>query len=182
MFHRFDKETHRCVRCDRWQAGYAPKKEPVMPRDECQVCERQQAVSDGKMMHHGYKRPGWGCIVNDCHGVNHAPFPATDALEIYAASLVPWRTRLLRAVAGLPTVATLDYYRRDYNKPKDAPREKFVIARGAKADHRIPLPSFEDLAASEERQWKQQISWIEQDQRRVAARIAKGQALTKGTP
>jgi len=42
----------------------------------CPVCEKQQKVTPhGAMVHHGYKRPGFGNIVGDCYGVG---FPAYE--------------------------------------------------------------------------------------------------------
>lgn len=40
----------------------------------CQVCEGEYKLIDGKMVHHGYKRPGWGHIVGDCMGVFELPY------------------------------------------------------------------------------------------------------------
>ena len=94
MYHRFG-DDHRCVRCNRWAPGWAPKRAPVRPRHECQVCERTQAVAvGGTMVNHGYRRPGWGAIVGNCPGVGHQPFPATDALESYLTALLDEAQRL----------------------------------------------------------------------------------------
>lgn len=41
----------------------------------CPVCERDQRLRDGKMVHHGYLRPGDGFIHGDCPGVQ---FPAYE--------------------------------------------------------------------------------------------------------
>ena len=38
----------------------------------CQVCEGDQKLHHGRMVHHGYKRPGDGFIV--CPGVHQVPY------------------------------------------------------------------------------------------------------------
>jgi len=40
----------------------------------CPVCERAIRVRTGKMVHHGYQRPGSGHIVGDCYGVGTPPY------------------------------------------------------------------------------------------------------------
>jgi hypothetical protein len=40
----------------------------------CPVCERPIRVRTGKMVHHGYRRPGWGQIVGDCFAVGREPY------------------------------------------------------------------------------------------------------------
>jgi hypothetical protein len=56
-------------------------------RHECQICAGSfKTTKDGKMVNHGYKRPGWGYIVGGCYGVGHAPFPATTAIDGAIAS------------------------------------------------------------------------------------------------
>jgi hypothetical protein len=39
----------------------------------CAACGRIIKVRDGKLVHHGYQRPGYGYIVGDCFGVNYEP-------------------------------------------------------------------------------------------------------------
>jgi hypothetical protein len=46
----------------------------------CQVCERDQKLHDGKMVHHGYKRPGHGSIEGDCPGVAEVPYEVSCEL------------------------------------------------------------------------------------------------------
>jgi hypothetical protein len=50
----------------------------------CPVCERAIRVRGGKMVHHGYARPGRGHIVGDCFAVNRAPYEVScDATRDY---------------------------------------------------------------------------------------------------
>lgn len=39
----------------------------------CPVCERRIKLADGRLVHHGYERPGTGYIVGDCYGVKKPP-------------------------------------------------------------------------------------------------------------
>lgn len=175
--HRFTAE-HRCSGCGRWERGFAPKVETknAKPRSECQVCERQQALDGaGKMVHHGYQRPGWGSIVGDCFGVNHQPFPATDALEKWMGWLVSREGHLEVSIAKMPE--TTELMVRDYNT-------KAGDKKISKVDFMDPTKPW--LA----REWETQISnvvyrlqqelkFVRDDQKRVSARILKGQEMTK---
>lgn len=70
---------------------------------ECQVCEGWQCMTrDGKMVHHGYRRPGHGSIVGDCFGVGHLPYPAVDALRKYSAALDCEERQVAAALEALP--------------------------------------------------------------------------------
>jgi hypothetical protein len=72
---------------------------------ECQICEGQFCTKGGRMVHHGYQRPGDGAIHGDCYGVGHIPFPAVDAL-------CQWRECLETWIGHLET-AILEVYERD---------------------------------------------------------------------
>lgn len=118
MSHRFDRTTHRC-RCGRWQAGYAPKKECVKPRAECQICEGRYATDkDGTLGHHGYKRPGWGFISGDCSGEGHKPYPATDALVKYLEQLEAFLATCRLKIEMLPQVGQYEYKTKVFRGPE----------------------------------------------------------------
>ena len=174
--HQFDPQTHQCA-CGRWERGFTPKKAPVKPRAECQVCERQQATDASRMVHHGYRRPGWGSIVGDCFGVGHLPFPATDALEQWRGAVEQRLAHLRKSLADLPTVATVTYWKRDYNAPKGTPDKAITIARGAKADYTLGLPSFDDQVRNLTHMFTSEIDQATRELARVTTRIAKGKAL-----
>jgi hypothetical protein len=54
----------------------------------CQICERDQKLKQGNMVHHGYRRPGWGHISGDCPGVKSPPYEVScDLLKSYKASV-----------------------------------------------------------------------------------------------
>ena len=52
----------------------------------CQICATDyKLTADDKLVHHGYRRPGWGTIVGDCEGVGAPPYEVScDALRAYA--------------------------------------------------------------------------------------------------
>lgn len=43
----------------------------------CAVCQKRQKLHGGKMVHHGYQRPGHGSIVGDCFAVGYEPYEAS---------------------------------------------------------------------------------------------------------
>lgn len=59
----------------------------------CAICERDIKLHDGKLVHHGYKRPGDGCIHGDCFAVNCPPY------EVTAEPLVRLVGHLMQALA-----------------------------------------------------------------------------------
>jgi hypothetical protein len=54
----------------------------------CQICEAEQKLHGNKLVHHGYKRPGWGSIVGDCYGVHAAPYEVSCDLLVKYLPLV----------------------------------------------------------------------------------------------
>lgn len=70
--------------------GRAPRERPVTPPNPhkqtgtCACCQKEQAVkpADGKMAHHGYRRPGDGYQTSSCAGVSFPP------LEVSTEGLV----------------------------------------------------------------------------------------------
>lgn len=50
----------------------------------CQICEGDQKLHNGRMVHHGYQRPGHGTIVGDCPGVGGVPYEVScDLVKSY---------------------------------------------------------------------------------------------------
>lgn len=47
---------------------------------QCQVCEGDFKLLGGRLVHHGYKRPGYGEIVGDCPGVHEPPYEVSCEL------------------------------------------------------------------------------------------------------
>src|SRR2546429_133538 len=180
MYHRFDGTTHRCVRCGRWQAGFAPKKEHVKPRAECQICAREQATDkDGTLGHHGYVRPGWGSIYNDCFGEGYRPFPATDALEAWLGRLDFIAKNLGESIANIDAIESFPFtYAQDpWNKRH---KTTVQVKKGAESYYDkhayVTVPSFETLKQRTLADLRHQLSLIPTERARVVARIAKGKA------
>jgi len=73
---------------DRVAEGWVEPVKNKKPRAECQICCREQALDkSGRMVNHGYKRPGYGFIIGNCFGVGYEPYPKTDALEAWKKEL-----------------------------------------------------------------------------------------------
>jgi hypothetical protein len=70
----------------------------------CPVCQLEFKARgedrDLRMVHHGYRRPGWGRIVGDCFGVHHAPY------EISAKGCEAWKAVCLNSIVGLTAYLT----------------------------------------------------------------------------
>jgi hypothetical protein len=78
---------------------------------QCQICEGDQKLYNGQMVHHGYRRPGCGEIIGDCPGVGHAPYEAScECVKQYKADcelrLVGSRKYLSDLVEGRVTEIT----------------------------------------------------------------------------
>ncbi len=54
----------------------------------CQLCEADQKVNHGLMVHHGYRRPGDGYIFGDCPGVHVAPY------EVSCEAIKSWKVQM----------------------------------------------------------------------------------------
>jgi hypothetical protein len=54
----------------------------------CQICERDQKLHNGQMVHHGYTRPGHGFIKGDCPGVAEVPYEVScDLIKEHIVNL-----------------------------------------------------------------------------------------------
>lgn len=93
----------------------------------CQICEQEQKLTpDGKLVHHGYRRPGDGAIVGDCYGVHAVPYEVScEILKKYLGgvrqhlasaeeSLAKWRkgevTYFTETHRGMRGTAIVDHY------------------------------------------------------------------------
>jgi hypothetical protein len=74
----------------------------------CAACEREIKVRDGKLVHHGYERPGIGYIVGDCLGVGYPPHELSpEVAQMLAEYAERDIERLGRMLDDLPNVETL---------------------------------------------------------------------------
>lgn len=181
---KFDPVTHRCV-CGRWERGFAPKKEPALPRAECQICEGKFAVLNGGMVHHGYKRPGYGFIVGDCMGVGHAPYPATDALERYLVSMNNYLKGCKNARRRVKAAKELTHTYTKYKGWDEKETIEVVLAEGYKGGF-IPehgnhyFPSFEEERDRELRSIDMNAKNADREIARVEKRVEAAKLLTEG--
>jgi hypothetical protein len=68
----------------------------------CQICEGDQKLHGGRLVHHGYQRPGHGYIVGDCPGVHEPPYEAScDLLVRHIAGLCGYIERQTDYLARL---------------------------------------------------------------------------------
>lgn len=181
MMHNFDKETHRCKGCGRWQAGHKPKSDkPAAPRAECQICEGQWAIVAGGISIHGYTRPGCGFITGECMGSRCRPFPATDALQRYRRAC---ERHVESCVAQLATLATTDSVEYTYAARINGQKEfrTATISRGDtggyNAELRQTFPGFADEVRRRQEKVIRSREEARAEIRRAEARIARGEEL-----
>lgn len=69
----------------------------------CAVCDRTQKLKRNKMVLHGYRRPGYGFIVNNCLGVGYEPYELSAEGCKHAASVYGKMAKDLdRQIAEMP--------------------------------------------------------------------------------
>jgi hypothetical protein len=132
----------------------------------CPVCERHQKVTaHGAMVHHGFKRPGWGAIVGDCFGVGYPAYELSPkGCEEYRDVLVTWRRsaeeQIRRYEARPDEVSSYSSFSKKtnvYRRDSDDPRE-----RG----------SYESQLSNLISQTRYSISEIDRARKRMVERIA----------
>ncbi len=104
----------------------------------CQICERDQKLHKGLMVHHGYQRPGHGMIEGDCYGVGLLPY------EVTCKDIQAWVERCIEQLAGYRgnlcklqdrAYPTLDRQERDYSSPlRNATKTVTYRREGGDAD------------------------------------------------
>jgi hypothetical protein len=175
-------------------------------RDECQVCERKQALNKhGTLVNHGYQRPGWGYLEGGCAGVKHKPFPETDALEAYIPHVKHHKARVERDLKEAPGLETLrvkderlshrgeflDLYPLTKEEAKEFARLNKLLydddatedsgARTALYRQYSPLDSQRDNWERHLRFYvhdlETDLRYTKEEVKRVSARIAKGKKL-----
>lgn len=73
------------------------------PSGTCQICFRDQQTRKGRLVLHGYKRPGEGYIIGECWGVSYAPFEVScdRTKQFITAILHPWLAKCEARLAEL---------------------------------------------------------------------------------
>lgn len=129
---------------------------------ECQVCERRQKTRDGKLVHHGYARPGWGHIVGDCYGAGYAPFPAHDRLDAWLTRVEERLVEMREALADLPEVMEVRRSEKDYSKPLTRTRYATKIVVYKRPETRVERPAGEWGQTPEWKTWGENVrAWEE---------------------
>lgn len=79
----------------------------------CQICGGEREAGEfkltdgGKLVHHGYKRPGTGYIYGDCYGVDHEPYEVScETAKKYRAMLADHLVRARKSLATLKSGKT----------------------------------------------------------------------------
>lgn len=95
---------------------------------ECQICEGRQIVNaKGKLVLHGYTRPGDGYAHGSCYGVSELPYEKScDALRRWVGQLGAMREDRIAGLAKLATATELTV-RRYTGKSRDG--YEFVTSR-----------------------------------------------------
>jgi len=101
----------------------------------CPVCEGDFRLHKLTMVHHGYKRPGYGEIVGDCFGVGYPPYElSTEGTEHYLAAVergIAGNERMLAELTNDPQSVTVlkmkvtGFGRRDYEPVTYTPADGY---------------------------------------------------------
>lgn len=99
---------------------------------QCQICEGDQKLQQGRMVHHGYRRPGDGEIHGDCPGVYAVPYEVScDLVKVYKTDRERELPRLEARLADIESGRVVKFSKfdtwnrcvKDYDKDTTPPRE-----------------------------------------------------------
>lgn len=84
----------------------------------CPVCEGEFKTKSERMVHHGYRRPGWGSIVGDCFAVNMPAYEVSnEGCRTYKLVLQDRIENLKAALERVPFLTHhVEYYRSAYGR------------------------------------------------------------------
>jgi hypothetical protein len=90
----------------------------------CGVCQRAIAVGpDGKMVHHGYERPGYGYQTDSCNGIRFRPLEVSpEGLEWVIEVTTAQEANLANALETRDVLTELH----DYNTPRGVPPKRVL--------------------------------------------------------
>ena len=129
----------------------------------CQICEREHKLLSGKVVHHGYQRPGDGEIHGDCFGVGHAPYELScECLKAYRE----WLIGQLEAAHEFLGRLTKGEVTELYAKQRDEHTWKTSLVKITPA-----TPSWAQELKARIWQTQNKIRGLEQESQRVSARI-----------
>lgn len=134
---------------------------------ECQICQHRQILtSDGKLVLHGYRRPGHGSIVGDCFGVGSPPWEVScDALAAYVVELrraaaaeaqaAKDAAKLTKITVNRGSVRNPRFVEMTDGTPREPPFRTFAEERERRVEgHLRQSKMLTEAAASEERRLK----------------------------
>lgn len=91
----------------------------------CAACGGEFKVRGGRLVHHGYKRPGVGYIVGDCLGVNYPPHELSPELAQVVLEVATEKVEAVESkLAELPSRTSLP--KRFYESPGPGLRARWV--------------------------------------------------------
>jgi hypothetical protein len=127
---------------------------------ECQICEHTQKLQGGRLVLHGYKRPGEGHVYGDCPGTGAEPYEVScDAIKSYQRSLIE------------RTLPSLEARIADIDSGKVTKVTRVGTWGGAK-DYAVGDPGFERALQDNRHDVENQISNVKHEIKRAERRIA----------
>lgn len=166
---------------DRYQAG---EREPLAdsperPAGTCAICQAVFVVRRGRLVLHGYQRPGDGFLRGDCFGAGRPPFElAPDALVEFRPHLSAYLTgraaRLAQLRAGEVHEIAVPVRARGGSRE---PGSHFIVRRGDAPNY---MPSrgpthagFEALLRAAIADAERDVRWATEDLERIDRMIAE---------
>lgn len=129
---------------------------PIVTRTAgtCPICMGIYKVRGGKLVHHGYQRPGHGYIVGDCFGVHWPPYESSHAVcDAYKKMLVKWTE------ASRERIAYLEARKPDHLTSQNWRKQDVSYPRGT--------AEYEQIRSSSIRREEQQIGMMRHDDARM---------------
>ena len=86
----------------------------------CSVCTSTQKLRNGRLVLHGYQRPGWGVIEGRCHGVAFPPYElSTEGTVSYQDSVKRQLPRAEMELDAVLAVNDITMYLKNAANPED---------------------------------------------------------------
>jgi hypothetical protein len=128
----------------------------------CQICEGDQKVQEGRMVHHGYTRPGDGHTHGSCPGVAEAPYEVScELLKHYLVGLRDKVANLAKRIDELRSGSVVEIYVEGYRRVD------------LKRKHEEPAATWARIVDNEVRSVEYRRRGYESEVRRVELRIAR---------
>lgn len=130
----------------------------------CQICEGEFITRDGKMVLHGYQRPGYGEVIGRCPGVNELAYELScELVKSYLENTKKWLAGAEKRRAELETATYLESYRKSFRTGKMELRSYSIG---------VSDPFVWDEALRKEKvDVDQRIRWMKDDIARLTRRV-----------